>query len=161
MRSMSICLWFNDEAEAAAKFYTSIFKDGKLGHIARFGREGFEFHGKPEGSVLSVEFEANGMSFLALNGGPQFKFNEAISLVIRCESQSEIDEYWEKLTAGGGRGVQCGWLTDKFGLSWQVLPTLLEQIQKSPDSPQKSRAINEMFRQVKFDIEKLRRAYEA
>lgn len=161
MRSMSICLWFNDEAEAAAKFYTSIFKDGKLGHIARFGREGFEFHGKPEGSVLSVEFEANGMSFLALNGGPQFKFNEAISLVIRCESQSEIDEYWEKLTAGGGRGVQCGWLTDKFGLSWQVLPTLLEQIQKSPDSPQKSRAINEMFRQVKFDIEKLRRAFEA
>lgn len=160
MKPFTICLWFDTQAEDAAKFYTSIFKDGKIGDIARFGKEGFEYHQKPEGSVLSVEFEANGQKFIAVNGGPQFRFNESISLAITCDTQKEIDEYWDKLTAGGGKGVQCGWLTDKFGLSWQVTPSLLTKIQKSPDSPNKSRAMNEMFNQVKFDIEKLQRAYE-
>lgn len=160
MRPFTISLWFDTQAEEAAKFYTSIFKDGKIGTITRFGKEGFEYHGKPEGSVLTVEFEANGQKFVALNGGPQFKFNEAISLMITCETQKEIDEYWEKLTADGGKGVQCGWLTDKFGLAWQVTPDILIKIQKGPDTPAKSRAMNEMFKQVKFDIAKLQKAFE-
>lgn len=160
MRPFVICLWFDKEAEEAAKFYTSIFKDGKIGFIGRYSKEGFEFHQKPEGSVMSVEFEANGQKFIALNGGPHFKFNEAISLMVYCQTQAEIDEYWEKLTAGGGKGVQCGWLQDKFGMAWQVVPTIMDEIEKSPDSPQKSRAMAEMFKQVKFDIEKLKRAYE-
>lgn len=160
MRPFTICLWFDTQAEEAAKFYTSIFKDGKIGNISRFGKEGFEFHQKPAGSVLTVEFEVNGQQFVALNGGPDFKFTEAISLTIQCDTQNEIDHYWEKLTAGGGKGVQCGWLKDKFGLSWQVTPTVLAEIQKSPDSPNKSRAMNEMFKQVKFDIAKLKQAYE-
>lgn len=160
MKPFTTCLWFDTQAEEAAKFYTSIFKDGKIGDTTYFGKEGFEFHGKPEGTVLTVEFEANGQKFVALNGGPQFKFDEAISLVITCETQKEIDEYWEKLTAGGGKGVQCGWLQDKFGLSWQVTPEFLHKIQKSPDSPNKSRVMNEMFQQVKFDIAKLQKAFE-
>lgn len=160
MKPFTLCLWFDTQAEEAANFYTSIFKDGKIGDKTYFGKEGFEFHGKPEGTVLTVEFEANGQKFVALNGGPQFKFNEAISLAITCETQKEIDEYWEKLTADGGKGVQCGWLQDKFGLAWQVTPELLHKIQKSPDSPHKSRAMNEMFQQVKFDIAKLQKAFE-
>ncbi|NUN06522.1 MAG: VOC family protein [Bdellovibrio sp.] len=160
MKPFTLCLWFDTQAEEAAHFYTSIFKDGKIGDKTYFGKEGFEFHGKPEGTVLTVEFEANGQKFVALNGGPDFKFNEAISLTITCETQNEIDEYWEKLTAGGGKGVQCGWLRDKFGLAWQVTPEILYKIQKSPNSPNKSRALNEMFQQVKLDIGKLQKAFE-
>lgn len=161
MRPFTISLWFDTEAEEAAQFYTSIFKDGKMGDKTFFGKEGFEYHGKPEGSVLTVEFKANGQNFIAVNGGPDFKFNESMSLMILCETQQEIDDYWEKLTAGGGKGVQCGWLKDKFGFSWQVSPVLLDKIHKSPESPQKSRAMTDMFNQVKFDIEKLRKAFEA
>lgn len=160
MRPFMISLWYDTEAEQAAKFYTSIFKDGKILSTNYFGKEGFEFHQKPAGSVLSVEFIANGQTFIAVNGGPHFKFNEAISFMVTCETQKEIDEYWDKLTAGGGKGVQCGWLKDKFGMSWQVTPTIMEKIQKAPDSPGKSRAMTEMFNQVKFDIEKLRKAFE-
>ncbi len=160
MRPLTICLWFDTQAEEAAQFYTSIFKDGKIGAVTRFGKEGFEFHQKPAGSVMSIEFQVNGQNFLALNGGPIFKFNEAISLIVHCETQNEIDQYWNQLTSGGGQGVQCGWLKDKYGLSWQVTPTFLEKLQKEPESPNKSRAMNEMFKQVKLDIEKLREAYE-
>ena len=105
----TICLWFDNQAEEAAKFYTSIFKDGKIGKTQRYGKEGFEFHQRPEGSVMTVDFDANGLKFTALNGGPIFQFNESISLIITCDTQKEIDYYWEKLTAQGGTEVQCGW----------------------------------------------------
>lgn len=160
MKPFTTCLWLDTQAEEAAKFYTSVFRDGKIGNINRFGKEGFEFHGKPEGTVMTVEFEANGQKFVALNGGPLFKFTEAISFVISCETQQEIDEYWEKLTAGGGTGVQCGWLKDRYGLSWQITPEFLHNVQKGPDSPAKTRVMNEMFKHVKFDIAKLKAAFE-
>lgn len=160
MRPFIISLWFDKQAQEAAKFYTSIFKDGKIGEITRYGKEGFEFHQQPEGAVMSIEFEVNGQKFIGINGGPMFKFNEATSLMITCETQKEIDEYWEKLTADGGKGVQCGWLKDKYGFSWQVTPSLMGKIQKMPASPGKTRVMKEMFNQVKFDIAKLEKAFE-
>lgn len=155
----TLCLWFDSEAEAAANFYTSVFKDGKIGKIRRYGKEGFEFHQKPEGSVMTIEFEANGLQFLALNGGPEFKFNDSMSLVINCDTQQEIDYYWEKLTSGGGQEVQCGWLKDKFGLSWQVVPTIFDEMIDSDDKPAASRAMEAMFAMKKFNIAKLQQAY--
>lgn len=155
----TICLWLDNEAEEAAKFYTSIFKDGKIGKISRYGKEGFEFHRRPEGSVMTVDFTANGQQFQALNGGPLFKFTEAMSLVITCDTQKEIDYYWEKLTGQGGQEVQCGWLKDKFGLSWQVVPTAFQEMMDSPDKAGSSRAMNAMFTMKKFDIEKLQQAF--
>jgi predicted 3-demethylubiquinone-9 3-methyltransferase (glyoxalase superfamily) len=155
----TICLWFAKEAEDAAKFYTSVFKDGKIGKIQRYGKEGFEFHQQPEGSVMTVDFNVNGQQFTALNGGPLFKFNEAISLVINCDTQKEIDYYWDKLTADGGKEVQCGWLTDKFGLSWQVVPTGFQEMMNSPNKAGASRAMNAMFTMKKFDIAKLEQAF--
>ncbi len=156
----TICLWFNNEAEEAAKFYTSIFKDGKIGKISRYGKEGFEFHQRPEGSVMTVDFEANGMQFQALNGGPHFKFNEAISVVITCDTQKEIDYYWEKLTGQGGKEVQCGWLQDKFGLAWQVVPAVFQEMLDSTNKEGASRAMNAMFTMKKFDIATLKQAYQ-
>jgi predicted 3-demethylubiquinone-9 3-methyltransferase (glyoxalase superfamily) len=154
------CLWFDKEGEEAAKFYTSIFKDGKIGKIARYGKEGFEYHQRPEGSVMTVDFEINGQKFIALNGGPLFKFNESVSLVITCEDQKEVDYYWEKLTAQGGKEVQCGWLTDKFGFSWQVVPKAFQEMMNSSNKEGASRAMNAMFTMKKFDIAKLQQAYE-
>lgn len=159
-RPFTLCLWFNNEAEEAAKFYTSIFKDGKIGKIQRYGKEGFEFHHKPEGSVMTVDFTANGLDFVALNGGPEFKFNESMSLIITCDTQEEIDYFWEKLTSGGGKEVQCGWLRDKFGVSWQVTPTIFNEMMDSKDKAGASRAIQAMFGMKKFDIEKLKKAYQ-
>lgn len=156
----TICLWFADEAEEAAQFYTSIFKDGKIGKIERYGKEGFEFHQRPEGSVMTVDFEVNGQTFQALNGGPLFQFNESISLVITCDSQKEVDYFWEKLTGQGGQEVQCGWLKDKFGLSWQVVPKAFQEMMESTDKAGKSRAMNAMFTMKKFDIAKLQQAYQ-
>jgi predicted 3-demethylubiquinone-9 3-methyltransferase (glyoxalase superfamily) len=160
VKPFSICLWFDSEAEEAAKFYTSIFKGGRIGQIQRYGKEGFEHHGKPEGSVMTVDFEANGQKFVGINGGPIFKFNESVSLMVPCESQKQLDEYWEKLLAGGGQAQQCGWLKDKFGLSWQVVPTLMDEIMASGNEAGIRRATAAMFEMVKFDIEKLRRAFE-
>lgn len=160
MKPFGICLWFDSEAEDAAKFYTSIFKDGRIGTIARFGKEGFEHHGKPEGSVMTVDFTANGQKFVAVNGGPIFKFNESISLMVYCDTQAQIDEYWEKLMAGGGQPQQCGWLKDKFGLSWQVVPTIMDEMQKDGTPEQVKRVMAEMYKMVKFDIETLKRAYK-
>jgi predicted 3-demethylubiquinone-9 3-methyltransferase (glyoxalase superfamily) len=160
MKPFTFCLWFDHQAEDAAKFYTAIFKDGKIGKTARYGKEGIEHHRKPVGSVMSVEFEVNGQKFIGLNGGPLFTFNEAISLIVRCETQTEIDEYWEKLLAGGGKPVQCGWLKDRFGLSWQIVPTLMDEMLNSAYPEKTQRAMAEMFKMVKFDIEKLKRAYE-
>src|SRR6266850_5064223 len=150
---ISPCLWFDDQAEAAARFYTSIFKDSKITAITRYGEAGKEIHGKPPGSVLTVAFELNGQSFTALNGGPVFKFNEAVSLQIECENQQEVDYYWEKLNEGGEpRAQQCGWLKDKFGLSWQVVPKILPQLLSDTDTAKSERAFQAMLKMKKLDI---------
>lgn len=149
------CLWFDSEAEEAANFYVSVFKNSKLGHISRYGKEGFEFHGKPEGTALTVAFAINGQEFTALNGGPQFKFSEAISFQVNCDTQEEIDYYWEKLTEGGEESM-CGWLKDKYGLSWQIVPTILGKLMSDP---QKAGRVTQAFLKMKkFDIEKLMNA---
>ena len=158
-REMSICLWYDDQAEAAVAFYQSVFSDFKMGEISRFGKEGFEHHGKPEGSVMTISFSLNGMNFLALNGGPMFKFNESISIIIHCETQEEIDHYWSKLSEGGKEGP-CGWLKDPFGVSWQVNPSILPVYLNDPDPVKRSRVTQCMFQMNKFDIQKLRDVYE-
>ena len=155
------CLWFDNEAEEAAKFYTSIFKNGKIGKISRYGKEGFEIHGRPEGTVMTVEFEINGQTFTALNGGPVFKFNEAISFQINCKTQKEVDYYWEKLSEGGDeRAQQCGWLKDKYGVSWQIVPEVLSELVGDPASEKSQRAMKAMLQMKKIDIEGLKKAYE-
>lgn len=154
------CLWFDDQAEDAAKLYTSIFRNSKIVTVSRYGEAGREIHGKPPGSVLTVEFELDGQSFTALNGGPMFKFNEAISLVIRCETQEEVDHYWEKLSSGGDKNAQqCGWLKDRFGVSWQVVPTVLTEMLTDPDTKKSQRAMTAMFQMKKLDIGQLKRAH--
>jgi predicted 3-demethylubiquinone-9 3-methyltransferase (glyoxalase superfamily) len=125
------CLWFDNEAEEAAKFYVSIFRNSLIGTITRYTKEGFGIHGKKEGTVLTVTFTINGQEFIALNGGSQFKFNEAVSFQVYCDTQEEIDFYWDKLTAGG-KEVQCGWLKDRYGVSWQIIPSILPDLLKDP-----------------------------
>ncbi len=152
------CLWFDTQAEDAAKFYASVFKSSKVGKISRYGKEGFEIHGKQAGTVMTVEFEVAGQKFLALNGGPQFKFNEAVSFQVHCETQEEIDYFWSKL-ADGGEERPCGWLKDKFGLSWQVIPTVLLQLLTDEGSAQ--RVMRSMLQMRKIDIAALKRAQAA
>jgi predicted 3-demethylubiquinone-9 3-methyltransferase (glyoxalase superfamily) len=153
------CLWFDSEGEEAAKFYTGIFPNSKIGEISRYGEEGKEFHGKEAGSVLTVAFELDGQPFTALNGGPIFKFTEAISLQINCETQAEIDHYWEKLGEGGDpQAQQCGWLKDKFGLSWQVVPRALEKLLSGPDEAKKGRVMAALFQMKKLDLATLEAA---
>jgi predicted 3-demethylubiquinone-9 3-methyltransferase (glyoxalase superfamily) len=157
---ISPCLWFDTQAEDAAKFYTSIFKGSKIVTITRYPDAGQEIHGKPAGSVLTVEFELNGQSFTALNGGPHFKFNEAVSFQIECETQAEVDYYWEKLGAGGDPNAQqCGWLKDKFGLSWQVVPKGMAEVLNDPDTAKSKRAFEAMLQMKKLDIADLQRAF--
>jgi len=156
---MTICLWFDNQAEDAVKFYTSIFKDSETGSINRFGKEGFEFHGMPEGSVMTVNFRLNEMNFIALNGGPLFKFNESISIVVHCDTQEEIDHYWSSLTAGGEESM-CGWLKDKFGVSWQINPSILSAYLADKDPAKRSRVGQAIFKMRKLDIQKLKDAYE-
>jgi len=151
------CLWFDTQAEAAANHYVSIFPKSKLGKITRYGNEGKEIHGKPAGSVLTVEFEIEGVKFLALNGGPQFKFDEAVSFQVLCETQTDIDYFWSKLAEGGEEGP-CGWLKDKFGLSWQVVPTLLPEMLQDPNAGRADRAMKAMLQMRKLDIAALQRA---
>lgn len=151
-KQISPCLWFDNQAEEAAIFYTSIFKDSNIESISRYGKEGFEVHGQKEGTVLTVVFQINGQSFTALNGGSIFKFNEAISLQVFCDNQEEIDYYWDKLTEEGEEG-QCGWLKDKYGVSWQIVPSVLpELITNSTNSGKVMKALMQM---KKFDIAKL------
>jgi predicted 3-demethylubiquinone-9 3-methyltransferase (glyoxalase superfamily) len=149
------CLWFDKEAEAAANLYVSVFKDARILSTTRYGKEGF---GQQAGTVMTVEFELEGQKFLGLNGGPQFKFSEAISFQIFCETQEEIDYFWSKLTADGGKESQCGWLKDKFGLSWQVVPTALIEILKSADAAAAQRVTKAFMQMKKFDIEALKQA---
>ncbi len=158
-RNFTICLWFNDEAKAAAKFYTSIFKDGKIGKVQLYPKVGFEFHQRPEGSVMTVDFIANGQKFIALNGGPLFQFNESISFVVNCKTQKEIDYFWKKLTAQGGREVQCGWLKDKFGISWQIVPAGFQKMMDGKNKEGARRAFSAMFKMKKFEIAKLEKAF--
>ena len=154
------CLWFDDQAEEAAEFYTSIFSDSRVVAVSRYGEAGREVHGRPAGSVMVVAFELQGQPFTALNGGPAFKFNEAISLQINCATQAEVDYYWEKLSAGGDpRAQQCGWLKDRYGVSWQVVPTALPDMIADPDSEGSQRTMDAMLKMKKLDIGTLQRAF--
>ena len=153
------CLWFDSQAEEAADFYVSVFKDGKIRGISRYGKEGFEIHGRKAGTVMTVEFELRGQRYVALNGGPLFKFDEAVSFQVPCDDQDEIDYYWAALSKGGEEGP-CGWLKDRFGLSWQVVPRVLPQMLMDSD-PKKSERVTKAFLQMKkFDLAALKRAYQ-
>lgn len=158
MQKITPHLWFDTQAEEAANFYVSVFKDAKINSTSYYGKAGQEIHRMPEGSVMVVEFEIEGQSFMALNGGPIFKFNEAVSFVINCETQEEIDYYWEKLSAVP-ESEQCGWLKDKFGVSWQVVPTGMAEMLSTPDSENTQRAMNAFMQMKKIDLEKLKQAY--
>ncbi len=155
------CLWFDHQAEEAARFYTGIFKDSRITDIARYGEAGYEQHGRPAGSVMVVAFELEGQAFVALNGGPHFTFTPAISLQVDCASQDEVDYYWEKLSKGGApEAQQCGWLADKFGLSWQIVPTICKELMSDPGDSCSQRAFAAMMGMKKLNIAELRRAYE-
>lgn len=155
---MTICLWYDDKAEEAARFYTSIFADSKITQITRYGKEGFEFHGKPEGTAMAIDFRLNRMKFIAVNGGPLFKFNESVSIVVYCATQEEIDHYWTKLTKGG-QAQSCGWLKDKFGVSWQITPSVLPKYLTDKDIQRRSRVEKAAFTMKKFNLKKLNDAY--
>ena len=154
-------LWFDRQAEEAATLYTSIFKNSRIKQVSRYGKEGFEIHKMPEGSAMTVEFELDGQAFSALNGGPLFKFSEAISFQVSCETQEEVDVLWEKLTEGGDVSAQqCGWLKDKFGLSWQIIPQELGNYIGGPDAEGAQRAMRVMLQMKKLDIGVIKEAYE-
>jgi predicted 3-demethylubiquinone-9 3-methyltransferase (glyoxalase superfamily) len=159
-KKITPCLWFDTQAEEAAKFYASVFKNSKIGKISRYGKEGFEVHGKQAGTVMTVEFEIEGQEFLALNGGPHFKFNEAVSFQVPCETQEEIDYFWSTLAKDGEEG-RCGWLKDKFGLSWQVFPRALPEMLMDGNSETAQRVMRSMLQMRKIDIAALRRAQAA
>ena len=161
MQKITPFLWFDGNAEEAVKSYTSIFKNSKVGRILRYSEEVAKVSqsGMPAGSALTIEFEIEGQKFVALNGGPEFKFNESISFVVNCETQKEVDYFWEKLAADGGEESQCGWLRDKFGVSWQVTPTVLIDMLHDKDSEKAQRAMKAMLQMQKIDIEKLKAAY--
>jgi predicted 3-demethylubiquinone-9 3-methyltransferase (glyoxalase superfamily) len=159
-RAITPCLWFDNQAEEAARFYTGIFKNSKIGKISRYGEAGQEITRKPPGSVMMVSFELEGQPFTALNGGPEFKFNEAISFMIPCKDQKELDYYWDKLSQGGDPNAQmCGWLKDKYGLSWQVIPAMVDDLLGDPNSEKSQRAMEAMLKMKKIDIATLERAY--
>jgi predicted 3-demethylubiquinone-9 3-methyltransferase (glyoxalase superfamily) len=156
---ISPCLWFDNQGEDAARFYTGIFKNSKVVAVSRYGEAGTEIHGRKPGSVMTVAFELEGQMFVALNGGPHFKFNEAVSLQVTCETQEEVDYYWNKLSAGGDdRAQQCGWLKDRFGLSWQVIPRVLPELLMDADQGKANRAMAAMLKMKKIDIAALERA---
>jgi predicted 3-demethylubiquinone-9 3-methyltransferase (glyoxalase superfamily) len=159
MQKITPFLWFDDKAEQAATFYTSIFKNSKIVNIARYGDAGAEVSGRPKGTVMTVAFQLEGQELVTLNGGPQFKFTEAISFVVNCQTQQEVDEYWEKLS-DGGQEVQCGWLKDKYGLSWQIVPTILSEMLSDPDPKKAEKVMKAMLQMKKIDIKGLKQAYE-
>ena len=159
MQKITAMLWFDTQAEEAARFYVSIFDDSKLGTITHYGAAGAEASGRPKGSVMTVEFEIEGQKFVGLNGGPQFKFSEAISFVVNCKNQKEIDELWAKLTAGGGQPSVCGWLKDKFGLSWQIVPARFWELMEG-DPARGERVMAALMQMTKIDLEALEKAAE-
>ena len=153
-------LWFAYEAEEAANYYVSIFKNGRVKKVSHYGKEGYDIHKMPEGTVMTVEFELDGQAFVALNGGPVFKFNEAVSFVVNCDSQTEIDYYWEKLSQGGDKQAQqCGWLKDKYGLSWQIVPRQLSEMMSDQPTERSESVMKAMLQMKKLDIRKLEEAY--
>ena len=161
VQKIAPCLWFDGQAEEAAKFYVSIFKNSAIGTVTRYGKEGFEIHGGREGSVLTVTFRLDGQEFTALNGGPHFKFTEAISFVVKCETQAEVDYYWDKLREGGDeKAQQCGWLKDQYGVSWQIVPVALMTMMADTDSAKSDRVMKSLLQMKKLDLAALRRAYD-
>ena len=161
VQKITPCLRFDNQAEDAAKFYVSLFENSAMGAVTRYGKEGFEVHGRPEGSVLTVSFRLEGQEFTALNGGPHFKFSEAISFVVRCETQTEVDRYWDKLGDGGDqRAQQCGWLKDKYGVSWQIVPAALFEMMSGTDRIKSERVMRAVLQMKKLDVAALRRANE-
>ncbi|PKQ06914.1 MAG: hypothetical protein CVT72_04970 [Alphaproteobacteria bacterium HGW-Alphaproteobacteria-11] len=159
-REITTCLWYDSDAEEAVNFYMSVFKDAEMGRFTRYGDEGHDIHGREAGSVMTVEFEIAGRKFVAINGGPVFKFDEAISFQIHCDTQDEIDYFWSKLSEGGEESV-CGWLKDKFGLSWQVVPSVLPEMLLDADTAKSQRVVKAFMQMKKFDIEALKQAYAA
>jgi predicted 3-demethylubiquinone-9 3-methyltransferase (glyoxalase superfamily) len=158
---LATCLWFDGQAEEAARFYTDIFKDSRITNVVRYGKAGQEIHGQSEGAVMVVEFQIEGQTFTALNGGPLFKFTEAISFQVRCASQEEADYYWDKLSNGGDEAAQqCGWLKDKFGVSWQVFPEEMLELVSDPTSEKSQRAMQAMLQMKKIDLAAIKRAYD-
>jgi len=151
------CLWFDHQAEEAASFYVSIFRDSTINTVSRYTKEGFETHGQKEGTVLTVDFQINGQRFTTMNGGPVFKFNEAVSFQVFCDTQEEIDTYWSKLTEGGSES-ECGWLKDKYGVSWQIVPAILPQLIANPAKAES--VMKALMQMTKFDISKLLEAAE-
>jgi predicted 3-demethylubiquinone-9 3-methyltransferase (glyoxalase superfamily) len=159
MQKITPFLWFDDKAEEAVNFYVSVFKNSKISGITRYDEEGSKAAGRPKGTVMTVEFQLEGQEFTALNGGPHFKFTEAISLVVNCETQEEVDKFWEKLSEGGEKS-RCGWLKDKYGLSWQVVPTVLAEMFLDKDAERSKRVMKAMLQMDKLDIKALKQAYE-
>ena len=159
MQKIITHLWFDHQAEEAAKFYTSIFKNSKVGNITCYGEAAAKIFGRQKGTVMTVNFELDGQEFYALNGGPLFKFNEAVSLFVNCENQSEVDELWDKLLQGG-QPQQCGWLKDKYGLSWQIVPKVLGEMLQNEDPEKVERVMKAILQMVKIDIAGLRQAFE-
>lgn len=154
-------LWYDSQAEEAANLYVSIFKNSSIKKIVRYTEEGFEIHQRPAGSVMTVEFELEGQTYVGLNGGPVFQFSEAISFIVNCETQEEVDYYWEKLSEGGDSKVQqCGWLKDRFGLSWQIVPNILDKLLADPDVQKANRAMRAMLSMKKLNIAELVRAHK-
>jgi predicted 3-demethylubiquinone-9 3-methyltransferase (glyoxalase superfamily) len=156
MQKITPCLWFDTQAEEAARFYVSIFKNSKIGAISRYGESG----PGPAGSVMTVTFQLDGQEFMGLNGGPIFKFNEAVSFVVNCETQEEVDQMWAKLSGGGGQEVECGWLKDRYGVSWQIVPKILWELMKDPDPAKTQRVMKALLQMKKLSVEGLKRAYE-
>ena len=161
MSRITPCLWFNDNAEEAARFYVSVFKQSRLGTITRYGEPGAEVSGRPKGSVMTATFEIDGQEFVALNGGPTFTFNEAVSFQVHCHTQEEVDHYWNALSTGGdAQAQQCGWLKDRYGVSWQIVPTVLIEMLKDGDPRKANRVMQAVLQMNNIDITTLQNAYE-
>ena len=158
MQKITACLWFNDQAEEAMRFYVSVFKNSKVGRVTRYGEAGAKVSGRPKGSVMTATFEIEGQEFMALNGGPHFTLSEAVSFIVKCDTQDEIDTFWEKLSEGGEKGV-CRWLKDKFGLSWQIIPTVLSDMMQDKDANKTNRVMQAILQMKKLDIARLQEAY--
>ena len=159
MKRITPCLWFDNQAEEAAKFYVSLFRSSKVGKVTHYGASGSQASGQPQGSVMTVSFQLEGQDFTALNGGPHFRFNEAISLVVNCETQQEVDDLWERLSKGG-EVLECGWVKDKYGLAWQIVPTILFELMVDKDAAKTERVMQAMLGMKKLDIRELKRAAE-
>lgn len=160
MQKITPFLWFNDKAEEAAKYYVSLFKNSKIVTVTRYGEDGAKASGRPQGTVMTVVFQLDGQEFIALNGGPTFTFSPAVSFLVNCETQEEVDRLWGRLSEGG-KPVQCGWLTDRYGLSWQIVPTILLKLLQDKDPRKSEKVMKAMLQMVKIDIQGLIRAYES